>query len=264
MPSKKPPVEFDLYLAIAQSGPVLHAAFDDWPWRDKPVNLLFTNAYQATIKHLDKGTGFLHPRKTMLDSGAFTMWNLGRELCVDEYIAFIKSQAQIDRDRWTEIVGLDRVGDAEYTYANCSRMRDVLGREVMPVFHIGEDLKWLEKYCAEFGKVGLSCRFGEPVRESLRFYDSCFSACWPHAFHSFGWVKEEMLMAYPFQSADATSWLVSGPRFGNYRAFGGKRKTGAVRLGGREGYLAVKGEIDIALKMERKLKAMWRHALSVL
>ena len=210
--------KFDLYSAVTQNRPYLNQFSTVWDWEREPLNLLYSYAYRPpldayTNPRADETPP--RPRQSMLDSGAFTMWSTGREFTVDQYIEYIR---EVGADTFTEIIGLDKVGDAEFTLKNCRKMRDALGRDVVPVFHIGEDFKWLKRYAKEFDKVGLSCRFGESFKQSHHFYDSCFYHAWPCKFHSFGWATEEVLSRNPFQSADSSSFMTSGLRYGNWKS----------------------------------------------
>lgn len=259
--------KFELYAAIAQSAPVMSRFAEVWDWENTDTKLLFTYAYPASIEWLDRGIYEripMSPKKIMLDSGAFTAWNIGKELMVEEYIDYIKRKRDEGRE-FDEVIGLDRVGDPEYTLRNCRAMKKALGHEVIPVFHIGEDLKWLKIYCKEFEKVGLSCRFGEPVKASYHFYEECFHAVWPHKYHSFGWTSEKMLESFPFQSADATSFLLAGPRYGRWKSLQSRSKDARqMRIGGPESYVGIVGELKIAQRMERKLQGLWSQTLESL
>lgn len=179
-----------IYLAIGGREQCL----ESWDWSNEPINLLVAFPYMR---------GFLRmrykPARSMLDSGAFSAWQSGIEVDLAALVRETKNP------RWTESVGLDVIGSWEGSKTNAIKQK-VLGSPAMPVFHIGDPWDLLDFYCAHWPKVGLSCRFGEPIPESMEFYKTCFARAWPHRFHSFGWTDARALMQYPFHSADSSTW----------------------------------------------------------
>ena len=185
----------DVYMAYSTGGNV---ALRMWDWADKPLNVLVALPYLSSWDKNAAENGY-SPGKLMLDSGAFSAWKSGHVVDIDNLIALTLS------GRFDEAVGLDVIGSWEGSRRNIDYMRE-RGSDAMPVFHIGDPWELLEYYCAGWSKVGLSCRFGEGRPTSIRFYEQCFARCWPHRFHSFGWIDFAMLRAFPFHSGDAVTW----------------------------------------------------------
>lgn len=181
----------------------------------------------------------------MLDSGAYSAYNSGKTIDLEALIQ------ETQQPRWGESVALDVIGDGEASLRNALYMKS-RGSPAYPVFHIGEPLDLLREYKQQFPKVGLSCRFGEPVKESYRFLDRCFSVAWPYRFHSFGWVSEEMLLRYPFHTADAASWNHGPAAFGRWKAFPSKEKLNLFR------WNDIRAEVQTYSDMQRKVRARWR------
>jgi hypothetical protein len=152
-------------------------------------------------------------KSLMLDSGAFTIWKSGGQVDLSALVAEAQSGL------WNHVVALDVVGDPVASSRNAHQMQ-AAGLDVVPVFHFGEPWSLLAEYCADFTHVGLSCRFGEPKQDSLRWLEQCFARGWPHRFHSFGWCERGMLLRFPFFSADTASWTNSPVNFGNWRRYG--------------------------------------------
>ena len=177
--------------------------------------VLVSYAYYNQFARYREGMKF---RNWSLDSGAYTAWNSKKEVDLDQYILFCKQMVKADPGL-VEIIALDVIGCAKGSLKNSLKMKSE-GVEAMPVFHIGDDFGILKEYMAGWDKVGLSCRFGEPKKESLRFYDRCFAAGWPKKFHSFGWVADKMLFSYPFHSSDASSWSLQPTCYGAWKEFG--------------------------------------------
>ena len=240
-----------IYLATQA---VAAPTFDIYPWDEDPVNLLISYHYiDSWNAVMEAAPQPYRPARLMLDSGAYSAWKSGVTVDIN---ALVK---ETQKSRYTESVALDVIGDWKGSLNNARLMRDA-GSPAYPVFHIGEPWGLLEDYCAEFPKVGLSCRFGESRAESLRFYDQCFARAWPHPFHSFGWMDQKMLHLYPFHSADSSSWE-SGPLcWGQWLSYGGLQ--GKCRVPNEVAYRSLKAEIDPFLELQRKLKFRWRKQLA--
>lgn len=172
------------------------------------VNILVSFWY---LKAVMRTYGQLMPRfaNTMLDSGAYSAYNCGAK--IDEK-ALLK---ECRKKTWSEVVALDVINNAEESFNNALRMKK-RRPDCMPVFHINEPFEFLQEYCRNFKKVGLSCRFGEPISQSIVWLRHCFNITYPFRFHSFGWIAGKALKEFPFESADSSSWR-GATRFGTYR-----------------------------------------------
>jgi hypothetical protein len=192
-----------------------------------------------------------HFRDWIMDSGAFSVWKSGKTIDLQEYVACCRELLATD-PLLKEVIALDVIGDARASLVNARAMK-AAGVEAMPVFHIGDDWGILREYCAGWGKVGLSCRFGEPAKDSLRFLDQCFARAWPHRFHSFGWIAEDVMMRYPFHSGDSASWQVGPCAFGNWKSFG--------KMSVRGSRQNLRAEVLWYLDLERRLRDRWAREM---
>lgn len=230
------------------------AALAAWDWDARPLHLLASFAYPVIM---ERALGYPAASR-MLDSGAFTAYHLGKEIDLDALIAEAKS------DRWDEVVALDVIGDAEASYENAVAMRDA-GCCAMPVFHIGEPWDLLEDYLRGWHRVGLSCRFGEPQKESLRFYEQCFARGWPHSFHSFGWVDRDALIRFPFASADAATWVVAAARYRNMALPArGRVQQHHLPVGGEQSTSMIRTHLEATWRLQEELTAFWASTLAKL
>lgn len=224
----------------------------EWDWEAKPLHVLVSYAYLRGYRKASVDYG--RPLSTMLDSGAFTAWKSGKTVDIDALIEECKSGG------WDECVALDVIGDSEGSVRNSHYMRNA-GVNVIPVFHYGEPWEVLEEYCEHFGHVGLSCRFGEPVKKSIAWVEQCFARKWPHLFHSFGWVDMRILERVPFDTADAATWQMGPTAFGNWKSFGGRRL--GVRCN-NESNLRLSSEIEFYLDWQQRLEDRWAKQLKPL
>ena len=211
-----------------------------WDWETHPLNMLVAMPY---INNWRKHRQWFSPKATMLDSGAFSAWKSNKEITLDEVLEESLTGG------WDEAVVLDVIGDPYASVENALAMR-LHNPRLIPVFHFGDPWEHLALYVEKFGRVGLSCRFGEPEEEALRWLDQCFARYYPTRFHSFGWVKEKTLMRFPFATADTASF--NNPhRFGTWKVFGGNI--------GHEGWGDIRAEIEFYVKIQTRLRARWRN-----
>lgn len=194
-------------------------------------------------------------RDYMLDSGAFTAWNLGKPIVLGDFIAACRQLRATD-PRLSEIIALDVIGSGRGSLENWIAM-NAAGIESIPVFHIGDDWSILAEYQARGArKIGLSCRFGEPMAVSHQFYEQAFARAWPQRFHSFGWCVGDVLQRYPFDSADASTWKLAPNRFNTFHSLGGTQFRGRREDRKKIAY-HFRCEVARYLDMERGLALKW-------
>lgn len=163
-------------------------------WRGEPLNMLVAYPYLNGLRrHLARWS----TARMMLDSGAFSAWQSGREVDIN---ALARESMTT---RWTETVGLDVIGSWQGSKQNAIRLKTV-GSPAMPVFHVGDPWDLLSFYCANWAKVGLGGMVG--AGDVTAWLDKVFAYAWPHRFHAFGQTSSALLLRYPFHSADSTTW----------------------------------------------------------
>lgn len=156
----------------------------------------------------------------MVDSGAYSAYTIGRPVNIDKYAAFV----QKNKDYIFCPVNLDTLNytdsnaSAEGSYKNWCYLRDK-GVITMPVFHVREDIKWLDKMLEEAPYVGISGTMAA-INEAYQFFDMVFNYITNtkgepiRKYHSFGNTAEFTMKGYPFYSADSTTWALAGGRAG--------------------------------------------------
>jgi hypothetical protein len=148
-----------------------------------------------------------------LDSGAFSAWSQGKEIDIQDYIAFIKEH----KDVITTYANLDVIGDPAATWKNQMIMEDA-GLLPLPVFHYGEDIKWLQRilkrnyeYISLGGMVPIST--GDLIHwlDDLFTHYLCDSDGMPIVkVHGFGLTSLRLMLRYNWWSVDSTSWVLTG------------------------------------------------------
>jgi hypothetical protein len=148
-----------------------------------------------------------------LDSGAYSAWAQGKEIVLDDYIEFIKEHGDV-LDVYSN---LDVIGDPEATWKNQRRMEKA-GLNPVPVYHYGEDIKYLTKLLARgYEYISLGGMVPISTKDLIYWLDELFTNYLTDEYgmpivkvHGFGLTSLRLMLRYPWFSVDSTSWVVSG------------------------------------------------------
>lgn len=163
------------------------------------------------------------PLKLMIDSGAFSVWNAGKTIDLDAYIKYCKSRPDL-----SVVVGLDVIPPkgakltnelkdkvAEEGWNNYLKMiRQIPMEKVVPVFHRGDNIKWLETML-DFGcpYIGLSPRFdGAQMDRRFRFLNEAKKVIYNSKgeptvkVHGFAVTNHGMMTDFKWHSVDSATW----------------------------------------------------------
>ena len=180
--------------------------------------------------------------KLFIDSGAYSAYTKGTELSVDSYIMYLNSIsryctifAQLDtipgmmnRPKTLE----EKLNAPRLSWENYLYMRERLDdpKKLIPIFHQGEDYKWLHnmlEWVDENGEhidyIGVS-----PATDVLGLedflttsFDIIENSSNPKVkTHAFGMTQLKLLEIYPYTSADSTSWKLSAAMGSIYTPWG--------------------------------------------
>lgn len=199
-------------------------------------NRLFTQSYERSmaerwLKHKRKGD---FPNKIFVDSSAYSAHTKGLEVDIDEYIAYINS----NKGMFECIAELDEI-PGEYrkpktreqmlrapakSWENYLYMRErvIDNHALLPIFHQGEDFKWLElmlETTFENGKhipyIGISPANDVSTPQKDIWMEQVFRVIRDSSnpevkTHAFGMTALKQLERHPFYSADSTSAIMTG------------------------------------------------------
>lgn len=149
------------------------------------------------------------PTWAFIDCGAFSASTQGAHIDIEQYAAWCLANAE----HFFVVSSLDSIGDPVVTLRN-QRIMESLGVDALPVFHIGEDWRYLEAYCEQYAYVALGGMVGYKG-DVNNFLARSFAIGERHStvFHGFGQTRPEQLRLFPFFSVDSSSWGM-GHRFG--------------------------------------------------
>ena len=169
--------------------------------------------------------------KLFVDSGAHSAHTKGIKLDLEEYIEF----ANNNMDKFSLYVQVDKIPGVYHmpktakdwleapklSWENYCYMRSKSKNpdKLIPVFHQGEDLKWLKNMCdsrfdgEKIKYIGLSPRGDVSLKAKYDFCSNCFSVIQQSTnpeihTHAFGATSLKMLESLPFTSADSTTWVL--------------------------------------------------------
>lgn len=242
-----------IYFASSPRADLLEFTFGPWDWVNNPLNILVAFPFVDVWHAENEGEGNNWPTKAnMLDSGAYSAWSAGKHIDMDALCT------EASKPCWDEVVALDVIGDAEKSMVNSLEMKS-RGLTVMPVFHFGDPWEILQEYKAQFNRIGIASGHGAPLKERLRWTAQCFARAYPAKFHSFGWVKREVLLQFPFVTADSSSWAM-GTRFGVSKMLPGVKIPKKSQVG--QSNADLRFDIIEYLKLQSELEERWATELA--
>jgi hypothetical protein len=132
------------------------------------------------------------------------------EAYVEAYIAFIKE----NEDTLDWYANIDIINNAEETY-KMQKHLESKGLNPIPVYHFGEDLKWLKRYVKEYDYIALGGMV--PLKESILIpgldyiWDKFLTNRLGYPVvkvHGFAITAINLMFRYPWWSVDSTSAIV--------------------------------------------------------
>ena len=162
--------------------------------------------YPALWKRI-KEAGF----KVLLDSGAFTMWRLGKYINLDNYCEYIIMH---DLD---EYVVLDDPECPDTTILNLLLM-EARGLKPMPVFSFGAPWYHLDWLAARYSRIGLGGCVPRTTVKIKAWLNEVYCRYPEKQYHLFGITRMEILMQFPLMSVDSTSWITRWHKKAKLRA----------------------------------------------
>lgn len=147
----------------------------------------------------------------LIDSGAFSIYNSGVDLNIDDYVEFTKQLPQhwnfisfdvIPKDKKSK-VDVDKCGQA--TYENYLYLKDKIPN-LWPVYHYGEDIKYFKKYMELTDKICVGSLLGNKIK-SYHHYNQIFSLAKDKIkIHGLAMTSVDFLFKFPFYSVDSITY----------------------------------------------------------
>ena len=168
--------------------------------RKSSERLHFAYFYNQVLKKKKKNL--------FIDSGAFSAWTKKYRIDLDLYCSWLHNH----KDGITTYANLDVIDSAKKTWDNQKYMESN-DLNPLPVFHYGEDIKWLKKYINDYDHIGLGGMVPISNSKLVPWLDEIFSKyiCDSRGrakikVHGFGVSGFVLIHRYPWHSIDSTSW----------------------------------------------------------
>jgi hypothetical protein len=167
----------------------------------------------------------------IVDSGAFTIWNKGGSIDVNEYgNKLVKLLTHFDIGANLDVIPGEqgmRPGDitpeitetaARKGWSNFIYLQGLLAdngidpQRVMPIYHQGEHPRWLDKMIDHgCGYIGISPSNDYKVKQRMIWLDDVFTQL-PNTVKSHGYAvtSPDIMQTYPWFSVDSSSWIMAG------------------------------------------------------
>lgn len=161
--------------------------------------------------------------EVFLDSGAFSADSLGATITVDEYCTWLQRHQHLVRrvdgvplQAGLDVIDTKNADGALATYQHQWRAENEYGLYLIPVFHFGEDWRWLDHYASNYPYIGLGGLVtgqGSDNARNTAWLDRCWDMLTDaHGrplvkVHGFAVAGRTKLERYPWASCDASSWL---------------------------------------------------------
>ncbi len=123
------------------------------------------------------------------------------------YIDFLQAQ----KDKLAIYTGLDVINNGELTYRN-QKLMEAAGVSPVPVFHLGEDLKWLRRYVDKYEYIAIGGLIPNTTRELYNWLDPifrdiiCDSKGYPRVkVHGLACTSLGLMTRYPWYSVDSAT-----------------------------------------------------------
>lgn len=129
---------------------------------------------------------------------------------VDDYIAFVKK----NKEYLDVYVNVDVIFNPKLTW-KVQKYLEAKGLSPLPVFHPGEDIRWLKKYMDSYDYIGIGGLGQEWHKTQYHdFADRAFCLlCDEKGFpkwktHGFAMTSFDLIYRYPWYSVDSTTWIM--------------------------------------------------------
>ncbi len=203
-------------LIFAASNPIYWEYLLDADVQNILHSFAYKQGFYSAMKKF-KPTG----KNIMIDSGAFSAWNMNKQIDIDEYIDFCKDiMAKYPDNTWT-VVNLDVIPgkpgtiptqkEIEYSakkgWENYMYMKSK-GLNPMHIFHQHEDFKWLKQLMSTSDYIGISPDNSQSVVSREQWLKRVYSVVQDKVkTHGFACTSPTFLKVAPFYTADSSSWL---------------------------------------------------------
>lgn len=148
--------------------------------------------------------------RIILDSGAYTVFKKGSSIDINKYAEFITNYHSV----FCDYFNLDVIGSCAESYKHWVYLRS-LGVNTIPVFHIGGDEKYLQKYLKQTNYIGLGAVANVSSPQRRHGLDYIWNKYFLDAnkqptcrVHGLGITALSLIQQYPWYSVDSVKLIL--------------------------------------------------------
>lgn len=170
----------------------------------KPPRLLLSYFYYRNkpLKNYVEKLGYVP--EIVLDSGAWSAHNKGKGIALTDYIKYIDDNQELIKIYFS----LDVMFDSHLSYRYWQIMKEK-GYNPIPIFHYGEDEKYLKKYINQTDYIGLGGTV--PENDKNKVADWVRMIVWQYPeikFHLLGSSSGKIIDTCDLESTDSSTWFM--------------------------------------------------------
>lgn len=162
--------------------------------------------------------------KVFMDSGAFSAFNIGSEIKLDEYAAFLNRYPDIvEFTANLDDLSRDKALAAKNSWDKLKELEKQVpkGMYVVPVYHVREPFEYLRRMVEQYPFIAIGGMVPESTKDLYHLLDEIWDSILTDKHgkprcrvHGFGLTTVDLMLRYPWWSVDSTTWIMNG-------AFGG-------------------------------------------
>ena len=236
-------------------------------------NFLASFEAKGTVEISGKALADRNDGSLLIDSGAFSAWNSGKEIILKEYIEFVKDFygryeekiGNIYCANLDVIPGVQGIVPTRKQVEEASRQgwdnmlqMEKAGITPIHIFHQGEDFEWLERISNRHRYIGISPSNDAAFKDKKQWLAKVFGTIKAkNMTHGFAVVKESFLRLFPFYSVDSTTWF-SAEKFGSSAYAPGFEHEGLNNRCRSHIWYIIGNNIINLIKMQKRCTALWK------
>lgn len=236
-----------------------------------PRDILISVADKASYKNLRNIVATLKPQNIILDSGAFTVWNSGGVMTLDDVISsYEKALKVIDNKCDAYLINLDVIPGSkgnkptkqeaatacEQSWQNYLVLKEKFSN-VLPVFHEDDDFEYLYKMMKETNYIAISPANDSSTKKRMIWLDKVYSILKAdYKTHGLAATSEKIMQRYPFYSVDSINWKVI-VMFANSKIHKNKQLISKLAKDKNTRTQAITNELQYYMDSAKKITRLW-------
>lgn len=235
--------------------------------------VLFSFASASSIEKALQILEYMSPEaEFIIDSGAFSAWNSGKEIDREELLKFYKAiRAKFPN---AHFINLDKIPGERGRKPTREEAREACeiswenylwfkknGIVTLPVFHENDDFTFLYRMMKDTDYIAISPANDSSTKRRMVWLDKVFKILKAdYKTHGLAATSHALLKKYPFYSVDSINWKAPVLYGGNSSRIKGIDKDKISILVRKKGYreIMMRKEIETYVQLQDKITKLWK------